>query len=222
LTPHILGWLLILFGACGFYALVLHKLDHRYEPNGTIFTVIGGNSLIICGLYGMEQSGALAPGTVAVVTAANVAAGIPIANLAADPVRRAQGAQRPPRGASMARLTRGGREAIDQLLADLDDLRTALDAARAAHDEAAVWARRREPLDVERKLRDGDRAMQDSYRAIEAARRKVGDHIEPLLQRREDHAPTIEARLAAVEADLDALRARLDDAGDAPLLRRVK
>jgi hypothetical protein len=77
--PHILGWLLILFGACGFYALVLHKLDHRYEPNGTIFTVIGGNSLIICGLYGMEQSGALAPGTVAVVTAANVAAGIPIA-----------------------------------------------------------------------------------------------------------------------------------------------
>lgn len=95
-------------------------------------------------------------------------------------------------------------------------------ARGAAHDEAAAWARRREPLDVERKLRDGDRAMQDAYRAIEAARRKVGDHIEPLLQRREDHAPTIEARLAAVEADLDALRARLDDAGDAPLLRRVK
>lgn len=79
IDPRHLGWLCILLGVCGFYALFLHKLDHRYEPNGTIFTVIGGNSLIILGLYGMEQSAALAAGTTAVVAAANVAAGIPIA-----------------------------------------------------------------------------------------------------------------------------------------------
>lgn len=123
----------------------------------------------------------------------------------------------------MARLTHGGREVMTQLRADLDDLQRALDAVRAAQDEAAVWARKREPLDVERKLRDADRAMTDAHRAIDAQRRRLTETLEPLLQRREDHAPTLEARLADLERDVAALRAQLGGAEDGPpQLRRVK
>lgn len=80
MDPHILGWLLILFGAAGFYALILRALRrsvrYTYEPDWTWVTVVIGNALIGLALLGMEQSGV--PLTFVAVLLANVAAGTPI------------------------------------------------------------------------------------------------------------------------------------------------
>lgn len=106
------------------------------------------------------------------------------------------------------RLARGGRQLVDQLLADLADARSELDAAR-------TWNKKREPYDVERKLGD-------AQRALDLVERRIREELEPMLQRREeqrerdDLLAELERRIAALEATSPA------GAQPAPDIRRVK
>lgn len=93
------------------------------------------------------------------------------------------------------KLVRGGRDALDQLLADLADVRAELDGARA-------WNKKREPYDVERKLGD-------AQRALDLVERRIREELEPMLQRRESSAPSVEAQLAELTRRVTALEAQI-------------
>ena len=50
---------LVTFGLAALYAMFLHKLDRRYEPDWTIATVVGGVALTGCGVAIRLYAGAL-------------------------------------------------------------------------------------------------------------------------------------------------------------------
>lgn len=60
MTPDariVLAWLLILFGACGGYTLLLRHLKPKYDPNYVWLVMLGGGALLWAGPYAIEQSG---------------------------------------------------------------------------------------------------------------------------------------------------------------------
>lgn len=60
MTPEVhivLGWMLILFGACGGYAMLLHKLKPKYDPNYVWLVMLGGGALLWAGPAAIEWSG---------------------------------------------------------------------------------------------------------------------------------------------------------------------
>lgn len=99
------------------------------------------------------------------------------------------------------RLARGGRQLVDQLLADIADI-------RATVREARQWNRQREPVDVERLLA---RALDE----LDALDERVTDDLEPMLQRREDQRPQDDA-LAALRREVDAIKAQLAGPAETP------
>lgn len=105
------------------------------------------------------------------------------------------------------RLARGGRQMVDQLLADLADI-------RATVREARDWNRRREPIDVERLLVQliGDRTTPGLLDALE--QRITGD-LEPMLQRREEQRPQDDA-LAELRREVEAIKAQLASPAETP------
>lgn len=68
--------LIVLTLASALYALLLERIKERYVPNWTWLTVVVGNGLIGLALWAIEAWSE--PLTVALIFAANVAAGSPI------------------------------------------------------------------------------------------------------------------------------------------------
>lgn len=98
------------------------------------------------------------------------------------------------------KLARGGRQMVDQLLADLADI-------RATVREVRDWNKRREPIDVERLLvlLLGDRTTPGLLDALEE--RITGD-LEPMLQRREEQRREDDS-LAELRREVEAIKAQL-------------
>lgn len=105
----------------------------------------------------------------------------------------------------MPRLTKGAREAIEQIELDFA-------LAFKALNKANYWTARREPEDVASELL----ALEQLMRKIKA---RILDDIEPMLQRRADNQPTLEDRLKSVEESLQDALDRIDELENGRVLK---
>lgn len=122
------------------------------------------------------------------------------------------------------KLTRGGRELVEQLVADVADAHAELEAARAELEELRSWNKRREPYDVERKAAGVQRELTDTAGALDRLTRRIREELEPMLQRREASAPSVEAQLAELARKVAHIETQLAAAAPpaAPHIRRVQ
>lgn len=116
---------------------------------------------------------------------------------------------------STPRLAPGGREIIEQLRADLADVRDAMDLLCVALTELRHWNKQSEKIDVARLSNNVEAQALSAVKAAQRAERRLQEHLEPMLQRRESRHAQDDA-LAELRREVEAIKAQLASPAETP------